>query len=205
MPRVTEFVICLGYKGYLIKGATAVTLTGRCRHRQARSYTPLRVDPGASRCGNRRARKPAHPPIRRWVEDGDFFDLGDGLWVDLGALLAHHREHKRYATVTSVTPPGRFGALRLDGDRVTEFVEKPIGDNGQINGGYFVLSPQIFDYIKGDDTVWEHDPLQRLATDGQLSAYRHDGFWQAMDTVRERDLLEEMWASGRAPWRKDPA
>ena len=213
---VTEFVICLGYKGYLIKEFFANYLlhsadvvdvdvgngTVVVRSRAGRS---LARHAG----GNRRAhadRRP-HPRIRRWVEDGDFFlTYGDGLSdVDLDALLAHHRSHGRYATVTSVTPPGRFGALRLDGDRVTQFVEKPDGDNGQINGGYFVLSPRIFDYIEGDATVWEHDPLQKLAADGQLSAYRHDGFWQAMDTVRERDLLEEMWASGRAPWRKDPA
>jgi glucose-1-phosphate cytidylyltransferase len=213
---VTEFVICLGYKGYMIKEFFANYLLHSADVVEVDigngtvSYDHARVDPWRvtlvetgehTQTGGRIRR------IRRWVEDGDFFlTYGDGLSdIDLDALLSHHRKHKRYATVTSVTPPGRFGALRLDGDRVTEFVEKPVGDNGQINGGYFVLSPQIFDYIDGDDTVWEHDPLQRLAADGQLSAYRHHGFWQAMDTVRERDLLEEMWASGQAPWRKDLA
>jgi glucose-1-phosphate cytidylyltransferase len=213
---VTDFIICLGYKGYLIKELFANYLLHSADvvevdiGKGAVSYDHARIDPwrvtlvetGENTQTGGRIRR-----IRRWVEDDDFFlTYGDGLSdVDLDALLAHHRRHQRYATVTSVTPPGRFGALKLAGEHVAEFVEKPVGDNGQINGGYFVLSPQIFDYIEGDNTVWEHQPLQKLAADGQLSAYRHHGFWQAMDTMRDRDLLEQMWASGRAPWRRGPA
>jgi glucose-1-phosphate cytidylyltransferase len=127
---------------------------------------------------------------------------GDGVGdVDIRALVAFHRGHGRLATVTAVRPPARFGALELDGDSVCEFSEKPQAGEGWINGGFFVFEPAVFDYIEGDDTALEREPLERLAQEGQLMAYRHHGFWQPMDTVRDRDLLEALWAEGRAPWK----
>jgi len=130
---------------------------------------------------------------------------GDGLAdVDIAGLVAFHQSHGKLATMTVVQPPGRFGATLLDGDLVTEFVEKPRGDGGMINGGFFVLSPGVLDYIRGDDTTWEQEPLKRLAAEGQLAAWRHDGFWQPMDTLREKNLLEALWESGEAPWKTWP-
>lgn len=127
---------------------------------------------------------------------------GDGLAdVDIGALVAFHRQHGKLATVTAVRPPARFGGLALDGDRVEEFTEKPQAEGGWINGGYFVFEPGVFRYLHGDDAVLEREPLEQLARDGQLMAYRHHGFFQPMDTLRERNLLEALWAQGRAPWR----
>lgn len=127
---------------------------------------------------------------------------GDGVAnVDIGALVAFHRGHGRLATVTAVRPPARFGALSLDGAQVVEFREKPQAGAGWINGGFFVFEPGIFEYLHGDATVLEQEPLERLARDGQLMAYRHDGFWHPMDTVRDRDVLEEIWRSGQAPWK----
>jgi glucose-1-phosphate cytidylyltransferase len=127
---------------------------------------------------------------------------GDGVGdVDIRALVAFHRGHGRLATVTAVRPQARFGALELDGDSVCEFSEKPQAGEGWINGGFFVFEPAVFDYIEGDDTALEREPLERLAQEGQLMAYRHHGFWQPMDTVRDRDLLEALWAEGRAPWK----
>ena len=135
---------------------------------------------------------------------GETFCLtyGDGVAnVDIGKLVAHHREGKRIATVTAVRPPGRFGALAVDGERVSGFIEKPAGDGGWINGGFFVLQPEVFRYLKGDADVWEYEPMESLARDGQLGAYHHEGFWQPMDTLRDRNVLEELWAGGKAPWK----
>lgn len=130
---------------------------------------------------------------------------GDGLSdVDLGALLAFHRAHGRAATVTAVRPPARFGGLTLDADQVVEFTEKPQAGSGWINGGFLVFEPKVFEYLAGDETILERDPLERLARDGQLMAFRHDGFFQPMDTVRERDILESVWARGNAPWKRWP-
>ncbi len=127
---------------------------------------------------------------------------GDGVSdVDLDALLAFHRSHGKLATMTAVRPPARFGHLELDGDRISEFSEKPQTGEGWINGAFFVLEPGVFDYIDGDDTQWEKEPLERLAKDGQLMAYRHDGFWQCMDTIRDKKLLEQLWDAGDAPWK----
>jgi glucose-1-phosphate cytidylyltransferase len=129
------------------------------------------------------------------------FTYGDGLAdVDLGALIEFHRGHGRLATVTAVQPPGRFGALVTDGDQVTGFTEKPQGDGGWINGGFFVLSPQVRDYLDGDRTIWEREPLERLASDGQLAAYRHSGFFQPVDTLRDLRVLQSLWDSGSPPW-----
>ena len=211
---VTDFVICLGYKGYMIKEYFANYLLHSAdvaeidlkrgavtfAHSQADPWHITLVETGeATQTGGRIKR------IKRWVENDKYFHLtyGDGLAdVDIAALTRHHEASGKRATVTAVAPPGRFGALRIEGDNVTEFAEKPQNDGQVINGGFFVLSPSVIDYIAEDATIWERDLLQKLAADGQLSAYRHSGFWQPMDTIRERELLEEAWASGKAPWRK---
>ncbi|PWT74095.1 MAG: glucose-1-phosphate cytidylyltransferase [Proteobacteria bacterium] len=213
---ITEFIICLGYRGYMIKEYFANFLLHSAAvvefdlKRQAANFGHVTSCPwkvtlvetgGETQTGGRIKR------IREWVERDDAFCLtyGDGVAdIDIDALIGHHRKHGVHATVTTVTPPGRFGAIKLDHGKVTRFVEKPEADSQVINGGFFVLSPPIFDYIAGDDTVWEHEPLQRLAAEGQLSAFQHRGFWQPMDTMRERELLEELWASGKAPWLAPP-
>lgn len=156
------------------------------------------IDTGeASQTGGRLKR------VQRYIGDSTFcFTYGDGVAdVDLKALLAHHRSQGLAATVTAVRPPGRFGALEIAGERVAGFNEKPAGDGGRINGGFFVLEPRVFDYLEGDATVWEHEPLERLAREGQLAAYCHEGFWQPMDTLRDKSVLEELWARGEAPWK----
>jgi glucose-1-phosphate cytidylyltransferase len=136
--------------------------------------------------------------------EGDFcLTYGDGLAdVDLGALVDHHRAEGTLATITAVQPPGRWGALEVSENRIEGFREKPEGDGGWINGGFFVLSPEVGEYLDGDQTVWEREPVERLAREGQLSAFKHRGFWQAMDTVRDRDALQQQWDSGRAPWKQ---
>ena len=142
--------------------------------------------------------------MRRYLEGEEAlcFTYGDGLAdVDIRALIAFHRAHGRLATVTAVQPPGRYGALVRDGDAVRGFMEKPRGDGGWINGGFFVLSPKVLDYIEGDATSWEAEPMRRLAAEDQLRAFEHHGFWQPMDTLRDKTQLEELWASGRAPWK----
>ena len=208
---LTDFVICLGYKGYLIKEYFAnyflhmadVTLhlaENRMEVHQKASE-PWRVtllDTGdASQTGGRLKR------VERYVSDAPFcFTYGDGVSsVDVRKSVDFHARSGRIATVTAVRPPGRFGALALDGDRVTGFVEKPTGDGGWINGGFFVLQPDVFRYLEGDADIWEHRPLERLAAEGQLGAYHHDGFWQPMDTLRDKNVLEDLWASGKAPWK----
>ena len=142
--------------------------------------------------------------VGKYLESNQPFCMtyGDGLAdIDLSRLLECHRREGTLATVTAVRPPGRFGALELNGSRVSEFVEKPQGDGGWINGGFFVLSPEIFRYIEGDQTFWEDQPLKRLAEEGQLSAYFHTGFWQPMDTMRHRQILEDLWATESPPWK----
>jgi glucose-1-phosphate cytidylyltransferase len=141
--------------------------------------------------------------VRDYVGDEDFcFTYGDGVAdVNVRELVEFHRQQKVKATLTAVQPPGRFGALVLDGSRITSFQEKPKGDGGWINGGFFVLSPGVFDYIKGDDTVWEREPLEGLARDRALASYPHTGFWQPMDTLRDKNHLEDLWATGKAPWK----
>ncbi|MCS7054729.1 MAG: sugar phosphate nucleotidyltransferase, partial [Thermoflexales bacterium] len=138
-----------------------------------------------------------------WLDEDCFMmTYGDGLAnVNLAALLDFHRAHGKLATVTAARPPARFGDIQLDGDQVLRFAEKPQAGAGWINAGFFVLHPRVLDYIAGDDTIWERTPMERLAEDGQLMAYRHEGFWQPMDTLREKQLLEEIWQSGRAPWK----
>jgi glucose-1-phosphate cytidylyltransferase len=207
----TDFVVCLGYKGYLIKEYFAnyflhmadVTfdLSENRMEVHQKASEPWRVtliDTGeASQTGGRLKR------VERYVSDAAFcFTYGDGVSsVDIGKLVDFHSRGGRIATVTAVRPPGRFGALALDGERVSGFVEKPAGDGGWINGGFFVLDPGVFRYLKGDSDVWEHAPLESLAADGQLGAYHHEGFWQPMDTMRDKNVLEELWSAGKAPWK----
>jgi len=142
--------------------------------------------------------------VRRYLDEGEtfYFTYGDGLAdLDLPALLRFHREQGALATITAVQPPGRFGALDMSEERVHGFQEKPTGDGGWINGGFFALEPEVLDRLEGDETVWEHEPLEGLAADGQLAAYRHEGFWYAMDTLRDRIHLEELWQAGSPPWK----
>ena len=210
---VTEFVICCGYKGYVIKEyfqnyflhTSDVTFdlaanTVEVHSRRAEPWRVTLVDTGeATMTGGRLKRVADH--LRG--EEAFCFTYGDGVSdVDIGATIAFHREHGKLATVTAVPPPGRYGAVALDGQRVTGFVEKPRGDGGLINGGFFVLKPEAIDYVSGDPMPWEADPLEGLARDGELMAFVHEGFWQPMDTLRERNLLEELWASGKAPWKQ---
>ncbi len=209
---ITDFIICLGYKGYVIKEyfanyvlhAADVTIDLAQNRLEYLSGAPepwkvTLVETGeATETGGRVKR------VARWLQDDDTFCMtyGDGVAdIDITASIAFHRQHGKLATMAAVTPPGRFGALTLEGDRVTGFREKPRGDGGLINGGFFVLSRQVLDYIADDKTVWERTPLEKLAGEGQLQAFRHDGFWQPMDTVRERTVLESLWAGGKAPWK----
>ncbi|HEU0055461.1 MAG TPA: glucose-1-phosphate cytidylyltransferase, partial [Longimicrobium sp.] len=206
-----DFVIACGYRGEMIKDyfrhlffreADLMINLLDGTYRTLSANTPdwkiAAVDTGLdTMTGGRLLR------LRRWLEDDAFMvTYGDGVGdVDVGALLDFHRAHGKLATVTAVRPPARFGGLVFDGDRVAEFSEKPQATAGWINGGFFVFEPGALDYMDGDATILERGPLERLARDGQLMAYRHEGFWQPMDTVRERQLLEELWASGKAPWK----
>jgi glucose-1-phosphate cytidylyltransferase len=207
-----DFIICAGYKGHMIKeyfanyalhmsdvtfdiGRNAVEV----HDTKAEKWSVTVVNTGdATMTGGRIKR------VQRYVGAEEFMmTYGDGVAdVDLEALLAFHRAQGRWATVTATRPPGRFGALGLKGNLVDHFEEKPIGDGGYINGGFFVLSPRVFDLIEGDSTYWEREPMNRLAAEGQLAAFKHNGFWQPMDTPRERGLLESLWSSGKAPWRR---
>jgi glucose-1-phosphate cytidylyltransferase len=209
---VNEFVICCGYKGYLIKEYFAnyflhmSDVTFDMAHnrmevhqQKAEPWKVTLVDTGEETLtGGRLKRVAAY--IRE--EEAFCFTYGDGVSdVDIRASIDFHRRHGKLATITAVQPPGRYGALERAGDQVTGFAEKPRGDGGLINGGYFVLSPKCLDLIEGDQTSWEGEPLTRLAGMGEMMAFEHDGFWQPMDTLREKNHLEELWASGRAPWK----
>jgi len=210
---IDEFVVCLGYKGYVVKEWFAnyalhtsdVTFDLRdgsmeVHHSTTEPWKVTLVDTGEATLTGGRLKR-----VLPYVAGEEDFCLtyGDGLAdVDLGALVAAHRRQGLIATVTAVQPPGRFGSLLVEDDRVHGFQEKPAGDGGWINGGFFVLKPPVGDYIAGDTTAFEQVPLQALARDGQLAAYRHDGFWMAMDTVRDRNVLEELWEGDRAPWRR---
>jgi glucose-1-phosphate cytidylyltransferase len=208
---INEFVVCLGYRGYLIKEyfANYYLHTSDVSFDLAkgevevhRSNTePWRVtlvDTGEQTMTGGRLKR-----VLPYVGDEDFcFTYGDGVAdLDITTLIAFHREQGTSATVTAVQPPGRFGALDVDGGRVRQFQEKPRGDGGWTNGGFFVLSPDVGHYLQGEQTVWEQEPMRALARDGQLACYRHEGFWQAMDTLRDRNHLEQLWSSGEAPWR----
>ncbi|HET7463585.1 MAG TPA: glucose-1-phosphate cytidylyltransferase [Longimicrobium sp.] len=209
---LTEFVVALGYKGEVIKDfflnlhARANDLSVHLKTgdvvvhgRQQPDWTVHLVDTGPrTETGGRIAR------LRSWVDGGTFLlTYGDGVAdIDVAELVAFHRAHGRLATVTAVHPPARFGELVASGDQVTEFREKPQTADAWINGGFFVLEPGIFDYLADDECIWEREPLEALARDGQLMSYRHRGFWHPMDTLRDKRLLEELWSSGEAPWKR---
>jgi glucose-1-phosphate cytidylyltransferase len=206
-----DFIICLGYKGYLIKeyfhnyhlhlSDVTIDLQSNSVTVHRSKTDPWRitlVDTGETTMTGGRLRR-----VREYLGDEDFcFTYGDGVsGLNIRDLIEFHRRSRTLATVTAVRPPGRFGALEIAGDRVVRFEEKPSGDGGRINGGFFVLSPEVIRYIDGDDCVWEQEPMRNLAAEGQLSSYLYDGFWQPMDTLREKHLLEDLWASGKAKWK----
>lgn len=207
-----EFVICLGYKGYVIKEyfhhyflhQSDVTIdleknSTEFHNPKAEHWKITLIDTGLSTMTGGRIRR-----IQEYLGNETFMvTYGDGVGnVDIDALLEFHRRSGKVATVTAVQPSGRFGAIEINGQGgVRSFVEKPAGDKAWINGGFFVMQPEIFKYLKGDETVLESEPLQRLSAEGQFSAYTHLGFWQAMDTLREKNQLEDLWRSGRAPWK----
>ena len=208
---VNDFIICLGYMGYMIKEYFAnyflhtsdVTIdigndNIEVHQNSAEPWRVTLLDTGVdSMTGGRLKRVGEH------LGDEDFcFTYGDGVSdVNIAELIAFHERQNTLATVTAIRRPGRFGALKLDNGTVSGFEEKPQGDGGWINGGFFVLSPKVLEHIDGDETSWEHEPLERLAAQGQLSAFLHRGFWQPMDTLRDKTHLEELWKSGRAPWK----
>ena len=209
---VNDFVICCGYKGYLIKEYFAnyflhmsdVTFDMeknqmKVHHRKVEPWRVTLVDTGDETLTGGRLKR-----VAEYIksEDAFCFTYGDGLSdIDVSREIAYHRQHGKLATVTAVRPPGRYGALKMQGSVVTGFTEKPRGDGGLINGGFFVISPKCIELIAGDQTSWEGEPMMRLALDGQLMAHEHNGFWQPMDTLREKNLLEDLWASGKAPWK----
>ncbi|HEX8744179.1 MAG TPA: glucose-1-phosphate cytidylyltransferase, partial [Thermoleophilaceae bacterium] len=208
---IDEFVVCLGYRGYVVKEyfanyylhASDVTFdlasgAMEVHHHSAEPWKVTLIDTGEETATAGRLKR-----VLPYVEGEDFlFTYGDGVTdLDVRALVDYHRSHDAMATVTAVQPPGRWGTLAVDGDRVESFHEKPSGDGAWVNGGYFVLSPGVGGYIDGDASVWEQEPVERLAREGQLRAFRHAGFWRAMDTVRDRNALEELWRSGRPPWK----
>jgi len=209
---VNDFVICCGYKGYLIKEYFAnyflhmSDVTFDMEHnlmevhqRKAEPWRVTLVDTGEDSMTGGRLKR-----VAEYVKDEEAFcfTYGDGVSdVNIAAEIAFHKRHGKLATVLAVQPPGRYGALQLNGSRVSGFSEKPRGDGALINGGFFVLSPKCIDLIEGDHSSWEGEPLSRLALDGQLEAFEHVGFWQPMDTLREKNLLEDLWASGQAAWK----
>ena len=207
-----EFILCLGHKGHVIKDffinyetstrdvtvklGSSNEILFHTKHDES-SWKVTLADTGTETMTGGRIAK-----VKKYLENERFFlTYGDGLSdINIKALIAFHQANGLMATITATTPPGRFGALAIEANRVVSFREKPDGDGALINGGFFVLSPKVLDLIEGDHTVWEREPLEALARDGQLAAYPHRGFWQPMDTLREKVLLEELWKSGQAPW-----
>lgn len=208
---INDFIVCLGYKGYIIKEFFAnyflhssdvtIDLEKNKLEIHQNKVEPWRitlVDTGhQSQTGGRLKR------IHRYLDNDAFcMTYGDGVSdIDITALIDFHRGHGRLATVTAIQPPGRWGLLELNDQKVAGFQEKPQGDGGWINGGFFVLSPKVLEYISGDEMLWEKEPMTRLAAEDELIAYRHHGFWQAMDTLRDKTYLEDLWQQGRAPWK----
>jgi glucose-1-phosphate cytidylyltransferase len=205
-----DFVICCGYKGYMIKEYFAnyslhmsdVTIdmeknSIEVHQKKAEPWRVTLVDTGeATQTGGRLKR------ISEYIDDDFCMTYGDGVGsVDITELTAFHRQHGKLATMTATQPPGRVGALQVKGNAVTSFLEKPTGDGGWINGGFFVLSPKTLELVEGDETIWERKPLEALAQAGQLQAFFHPGFWQPMDTLRDKNYLEDLWQSGKAPWK----
>jgi glucose-1-phosphate cytidylyltransferase len=211
--HIYEFIICCGYKGYLIKEYFAnyflhvSDVTFDIKHNkmevhqnniEVEPWSVTLIDTGENTMTGGRLKR-----VRNYLGDNDFcLTYGDGVGnVDIGSQIAFHRKEKRLATLTATKPPGRFGSFNHEGNRIINFREKPLGDGGWINGGFFVLSPKVIEYIDGDHTQWEREPLERLAQDNQLNAWFHEGYWQPMDTLRDKNLLEKFWASGEAPWK----
>ncbi len=207
---INDFIICLGYKGYLIKeyflnyslhmsDITVDIASGdvTVHETSAEPWKITLVDTGERTMTGGRIRR-----IAKYLDGKDFCcTYGDGVSdVNIAKLIAFHRQMGTLATMTAVQPPGRFGAISMSDNKVTHFEEKPTGDGGWVNGGFFVLSPKVLDYIEGDHTVWERDPMENLASEGQLASYLHHGYWQPMDTLRDKNQLEELWTSGKAKW-----
>ena len=209
---INDFIICCGYKGYVIKEYFAnyflhmsditfdmVNNKMEVHQQNVEPWRVTLVDTGDETMTGGRLKR-----VAPYVEgEGSFcFTYGDGVGdVDITALIKFHRDRGKLATLTATQPPGRFGALSLNGDQITSFKEKPHGDGSWINGGFFVLSPKVINRIAGDATLWEREPMETLANDGEFSAYFHSGFWQPMDTLRDKALLEDLWVSGKAPWK----
>ena len=209
---INDFVICLGYKGYMIKEYFAnyflhmsdvtidmTTNQMQVHHKKAEPWKITLVDTGNDSMTGGRIKR-----VQEYVQNEKSFFLtyGDGVSdVDISGSLSFHENHGKLATVTAVKPPGRYGVLSMQGEKVMGFAEKPVGKSGFINGGFFVMSPKVVDYIDGDRSLLEQEPLQKLARDQQLAAYKHSGFWQPMDTLRDKSQLENMWQSGKAPWK----
>jgi len=207
-----DFIICLGYKGYIIKEyfsnyflhQSDVTMdleknSMEIHQSKAEPWKITLVDTGLNTMTGGRIKR-----VQKYINDETFMlTYGDGVGsINISELFEFHKKHNKFATVTAVQPSGRFGALNLDNQaNVLAFQEKPKGDNAWINGGFFVLEPQIFNYIEGDETLWERKPVENLSKDGELIAYRHLGFWHAMDTLRDKNYLEQLWKSGQAPWK----
>jgi glucose-1-phosphate cytidylyltransferase len=211
--EVNDFVICCGYKGYVIKEYFAnyflhmsdVTFDMahnkmEVHHRYAEPWKITLIDTGPETMTGGRLKR-----VAKYVKDDEAFcfTYGDGVSdVNIAELIKFHKSHGKKATLTAVYPPGRFGAIDIHQDHhITSFKEKPKGDGGMINGGFFVLSPKIIDLIKDDSTIWEREPLEKLALESEIMAYQHHGFWQPMDTLRDKNHLEELWSSGNAPWK----
>lgn len=208
---INDFIVCCGYKGYMIKEYfanyflhTSDVTFDMCSNKMdvhqnnAEPWKVTLVDTGENTQTGGRLKR-----VNSYIGKEDFcFTYGDGVSnIDIKALTAFHKSKRTMATVTAVRPPGRFGALNMQDHKIVNFHEKPAGDGGWISGGFFVLSPRVLDYIGGDETIWERDPMEKLAHEGQLSAFMHEGFWQPMDTLRDRILLEELWNTGKAPWK----
>jgi glucose-1-phosphate cytidylyltransferase len=209
---INDFVICCGYKGYMIKEYFAnyflhmsdVTFNMRDNsvevlNKRAEPWSVTLVDTGDHSMTGGRLRR-----VRDYVmnEESFCFTYGDGVGdIDIGDTIRFHKAHGKAATLTATYPPGRFGALDIRQGQVMSFTEKPKGDGAMINGGFFVLTPKVLDYLTDDNTIWEQEPLNNLANDGQLMAYEHHGYWQPMDTLRDKNHLEELWDSGQAPWK----
>lgn len=209
---INDFIVCCGYKGYVIKEYFAnyflhmsdvtfdmINNEMQVHQKKAEPWRVTLVDTGEDTLTGGRLKR-----VQDYIkgEEAFCFTYGDGVAdVDVTRLVAFHKAHGKLATVTAVQPPGRYGALSMEQDQVMGFIEKPKGDGGWINGGFFVLSPECLEYIDGDQSSWEGAPLTQLAGDGQLMAFKHTGFWQPMDTLREKNMLEDLWQSGNAPWR----
>jgi len=207
---IHDFVICCGYKGYLIKEYFAnyflhmsdVTIdmahnTVEVHHKKVEPWKITLIDTGENTQTGGRLKR-----VAQYLDDDFCMTYGDGVGsVDIAASVAFHRQHGKLATMTAVQPPGRFGAFELSGSAVKSFNEKPQGDGGWINGGFFVLNPKVLNLISSDATIWENEPLESLAKQGQLEAFFHGGFWRPMDTMRDKIVLEELWASDQAPWK----